>query len=56
LWRLEVEIESFSKILKSFFFGFALAGNIDFQALGHIPVAFFPDRCGEWAFHAFILA
>jgi hypothetical protein len=54
--RLEVELQRFFQIGERFFFGFALAGNIDFKALRDIPVAFAPNRCREWTFHKVILA
>jgi len=38
LRRFEVKLERFFQIGESVLFGFALAGNINFQALGDIPI------------------
>jgi hypothetical protein len=47
----EVQLQCLFQILKSFFFTFALAGYIQFEALGDIPVPFAPDSRGEWSLH-----
>jgi hypothetical protein len=54
--RLEVDIEGFAQVGESFFFGLALAGNVDFQALGDVPISFTPDGRGEGALHALRIA
>jgi len=56
LRRFEVKFQRFLQVAERFFFGFALAGNIDFQALRDVPVSFAPYRCGKWPFHDYILA
>lgn len=45
--RFEVEFHGFAEIAESFFLGSALAGDVHFQALGHVPVALAPDGCRE---------
>ena len=54
--RLEVQFQSFFQICEGLFFGVALAGDIDFQALGDIPLPFAPDGCGERSLHVRIVA
>jgi len=48
---LEVQLERFPQIPESFFFRFALAGDIDFEALGDEPISFTPYTRGERALH-----
>jgi len=38
------------------FFGLALTGDIDFEALGNTPMSFPPNRRSEWPCHDFILS
>ena len=49
----EVEFESFSQISERFLFSFALAGDVDFQALGDEPLSFAPGGGCEWLLHRF---
>jgi len=56
LRRLEVKFQCFLEIGKSFFFGLALAGNVDFETLRDVPISFTPDGRCEWAFHFYILS
>ena len=48
---LEMQFESFFKIGERFFFGRALAGDVDFQTLRDVPIPLAPDGGGEWSFH-----
>jgi len=43
LRRFEVQLNRFLKVVKSFFLGIALAGDIEFEALGDIPLPFAPN-------------
>lgn len=52
----KVEFEGFSEIIESFFFRGPLAGNIDFQALRHVPVTLTPDTRGKRSLHGFIVS
>jgi hypothetical protein len=52
----EVKLKGLFQVGEGFFFGFALACHIDFQALGHIPIPFLPDAGGERALHASIVS
>ena len=54
--RFEVQFEGFPEILERFFFRGALAGNIDFQALRHVPVTLTPDSRGKRSLHGFIVS
>ena len=54
--RFEVQFQSFAEICEGFVLGFALAGNIHFQALGNKLRAFTPNGCGKWAFHSSIVS
>jgi len=56
LRQFEVKFERFFQIGESGFLGFTLAGNINFQALGDIPIPLAPDGCGEWSLHDCILS
>jgi len=47
----EVELERFLQVGQRFFFGFALACYVDFQALGDVPLPLTPSGRGEWPFH-----
>jgi hypothetical protein len=54
--RLEVQFEGLFQVCQCLFFGGALTGDIHFEALRHVPVAFAPDRCGKGSLHAFIVS
>jgi hypothetical protein len=55
-WRFEVQFQCLTQIIESFFFGSALAGNIDFQTLGDEPVPFAPNRSRKRTLHESIVA
>jgi hypothetical protein len=55
LRRLEMQFERFLEIRERFLFGRSLAGDVDFEALGHVPIALAPD-CGASCAHYFIAA
>ena len=44
--RFEVQFQRFLQVGESLFFGFALAGDIDFQALGDVPFPLAPNSRG----------
>jgi hypothetical protein len=44
LQRLKVQFNRFLEVGKSLFLGLALAGDIEFQALGDIPLPLAPKR------------
>jgi hypothetical protein len=50
-WQLKVEFQCFTKIAQRFVLGFSVTGDIDFQTLGDIPVAFMPNTCSKVLFH-----
>lgn len=54
--RLEVEFEGFLQVDESLFFGLALTGNIEFEALGDVPGSLAPNGCGKWPFHGVIVS
>ena len=56
LGRFEVQFEGFPEILDRFFLRGALAGNVDFQALRHVPVTLTPDSCGNRSLHGSIVS
>ena len=56
LRRFEVKFQCFLQVGERLFFGFALTGDVNFQALRDVPVSFAPNRCGKWSFHDCILA
>ena len=47
-----MQFESFAQVGEGFFLCLALACDIDFEALGDVPVSFTPNGRGEGAFHA----
>lgn len=52
----EVEFEGFLEVGESFLLGGALAGDVEFEALGDEPGAFAPDGArGECSLHGLIL-
>jgi hypothetical protein len=55
-WRFEVQFQGLPQVLESFFFGSALAGNVDVQALGNKPVPLAPDSSRKRTLHETILA
>ena len=44
---LEVELERFTQVGQRLLDGLTLAGDLDLQAAGDVPVALVGDRCGE---------
>ncbi len=50
-----MEFEGFFEVGQGLLFGLALAGHVDFEALGNVPVPFTPDGCGERSRHGLIL-
>ena len=56
MWRLEVQFQRFCQIGKSLFLGLALAGDVEFQALGDVPLPFTPNCRREWSLHDLILS
>jgi hypothetical protein len=46
-----MEFHGFFWVGEGFLLGFALAGDIDFEALKDVPISFTPDRCGKGTFH-----
>ena len=51
LRRFEMEFERFPQICQRLFFSLALAGDIQFETLGDVPVVFAPDGRGERSLH-----
>ena len=56
LRRFEVQFQRFLQVGESLSFGFALASDIDFQALGDVPLPLAPNGRGEWSLHDHILS
>lgn len=56
LRRLEVKLQSLFQVGEGFFFGFTLAGDVNFEALRDVPITLAPNRCRKWTFHEGILA
>jgi hypothetical protein len=56
LRRLEVQFNRFLEVGKSLFLSLALARDIEFQALGHIPVTFSPNGSGKRSHHVHIVS
>jgi len=54
--RLEMEFQCLFQVGKCFPFGFALAGDIHFEALRDVPFPFASDGRCKWPFHADILS
>lgn len=52
LRRFEMEFERFPQICQRLFFSLALAGDIQFETLGDVPVVFAPDGRGEQSLHS----
>ena len=53
---LEVKFQGFLKVRESLLLGRALAGDIDFEALGHEPISFSPNGSGEGSLHSMIIS
>jgi hypothetical protein len=51
-----VKFQGFRQICERFFFGLALAGDIDFQTLRDEPLPLTPNRRREWSLHEPILS
>ena len=49
--RLKMKLQRFFQVDERFLFSFTLAGDVDFETLGNIPLALSPYRCRKWAFH-----
>ena len=56
MWWFEVKLQRFLQVGQSLFFGLALAGDIDFEALGNVPIPFAPNCSGKRSLHDHILA
>jgi hypothetical protein len=54
--RFKMKFQRFFQIRERLVFCFALAGNVNFQALGHIPVPFAPHRCCKRSLHERIVS
>ena len=46
----KVEFERFLQVGQGFFIGLALACDVDFLALGDVPVSVSPSGCCDWHF------
>jgi len=55
LRRFEVQFQRFFQAGESRFLSFALAGDIDFQALGDVALPLAPSGGGEWPLHDHVL-
>src|ERR1017187_870027 len=56
LRRFEVQFNRFLQVGKSLFFGLALAGDVEFQALGDVPLPLTPNGRDEWSLHDLIVS
>jgi hypothetical protein len=56
LGRFEVEFNRFLEVGESLFLGLALAGYVEFQALGDVPLALTPNGSREWSLHDLIVS
>ena len=52
---LEVEFKSLLEVAQSLFFGLALTGYVDLQALRNVPIPFTPDCRSKRPNHIFIV-
>jgi hypothetical protein len=52
----EVELERFLQVGQRLFFSFALACDVDLEALGDVPVSLSPNTCCEGALHESIFS
>ena len=56
LRRFEVQFQRFLQVGESFFLGLALAGDVEFQALGNVPLPLTPNGRSEWSLHDLIVS
>src|SRR5664280_117624 len=56
LRRFEVQFNRFLEIVKSLFLGVALAGDVEFEALGDIPPPLAPNGSRKWSLHELIVS
>src|ERR1039457_4515882 len=56
LQRFEVQFNRFLEIGKHLFLGVALAGNVEFEALGDIPRPLAPNGSRKWSLHELIVS
>jgi len=56
LRRFEVQFNRFLEIGKSLFLGVALAGDVEFEALGDIPPPLAPNGSRKWSLHDLIVS
>ena len=54
--RFEVQFNRFLEIGKGLFLGVALAGDVEFEALGDIPPPLAPDGGRKWSLHDLIVS
>ena len=54
--RFEVQFNRFLEVGKSLFLGFALAGDVEFEALGDIPLPFAPNGSRKRSLHDLIVS
>ena len=54
-WWLEVQLNRLLEVGKRFLLGLALAGEVEFQALGDIPLPFTPNGSRKWSLHDLIV-
>lgn len=54
--RFEVQFNRFLEVGKSLFLGLPLAGDIEFEALGDIPLALTPNGSRKWSLHDLIVS
>ena len=54
--RFEVQFNRFLEIGKGLFLGLALAGNVEFEALGDIPPPLAPNGSRKWSLHDLIVS
>jgi hypothetical protein len=52
----EVQLQRFLQVGESLFFGLALAGDIDLQAQGDVPLPLTPNGRGEWSLRDLVLS
>ena len=54
--RFEVQFNRFLEVGKSLLPGLALAGNVEFEALGDIPLPLAPNASRKWSLHDLIVS
>ena len=52
----EVQLQRFLQIGQSLFLGFTLARNVNFPALGDVPLPLAPNSRREWSLHPLIVS